>query len=143
MLLPFMVGLRRAMRRHQGARPATRLPLWRLLLGELWWAVRQLVGAPWTLGGLLFGAVGSFAVLSSAAPGPVLALGWRILVATAVGYLVAAAARGMHVARTGPASGPDGERRLRPLTGAGILAGAVAAVVLLVWLGIWVITHLP
>lgn len=34
----------RAMRRHQGVPPRARLPMWRLLIGEIRYAWRSLVG---------------------------------------------------------------------------------------------------
>lgn len=140
MVFPFMVGIRRALRRHQGLPPPpTRLPLWRLLLGELAWASRQLLAAPWVLGGLVLGSAASVAVLGAAAPGPVLDPPWRILVALGVGLLLAVGARTVRYGGTG---GPVGEGERRPGTAAVVLSGSVAAVVLAAWLLVWLVTHL-
>lgn len=141
MVLPFMVGIRRAMRRHQGLPPPpTRLPLWRLLLGELAWAFRQLLAAPWVLGALVLGSAASMAVLGAAAPGPVLDPPWRILVALGVGLLLAVGVRRVRYAAGTGGSAGEGERH--PGTAAVVLSGSVAAVVLAVWLLVWLVTHL-
>ncbi len=138
-----MTAARRVMRRHQGLElpPRHRLPLWRLLLGELSWALRQLWEEPRVLIALAAGAVATFAVLGEPAPGPVLPLPGRLLVSLIGGL---ALARGMWAwtqrGRTSP--GRTAVREDAPAIAATEVVGLVAAVVLLVWLVLWVATAL-
>lgn len=141
MIIIGMSAARRAMRRHQGLEvpPRHRLPLWRLLLGELLWALRQLWEEPRVLAVLALGGVATFAVLGDPAPGPVLPLPGRLL-ASLVGGL--ALARGVWAwiqrGRSRPGSGSTGEHA--PAIAATEVVGVAAAGVLLVWLVLWVVT---
>lgn len=143
MIIIGMGAVRRAMRRHQGLEPPPRhhLPLWRLLLGELLWALRQLWEELRVLAVLVIGGVGTFAVLGDPAPGPVLPLPGRLLVALAGGLVLA---RGVWAwiqrGRAGPVRTATGTRK--PAVAATELVGLVAAVVLLVWLVLWLATFM-
>lgn len=132
------------MRHHQDLPPrGSRIPLWRLISGELLWALRQLARAPWVLAGLVLGFTATVAVLHSAAPGPVLDPPWRVLVAIAAGMLLAGAAHGIqHSTRAEPPSGRHTEGQRRPLTAAIIVAGTITFIVLMIWLVVWAITNL-
>lgn len=116
--------------------------MWRLVGGELLWALRQLVAAPWVLAGLLVGFAATLAVLDAAAPGPVLEAPWRILVAIGAGLLLASSARGIQwsTGRTVPHDRePLGPVR-RPLTAATEVAGSITLLVLVAWLVTWGVT---
>lgn len=141
MIIVGMTAARRAMRRHQGLEPPPRhhLPLWRLLLGELLWALRQLWEEPRVLAALVVGGVGSFAVLGDPAPGPVLPLPGRFVVSLVGGLVLA---RGVWAwirrGRADPVQTAAGARK--PAVAATELVGLVAAVVLLGWLVLWLAT---
>lgn len=132
------------MRRHQDLPPrAGRIPMWRLLGGELLWALRQLVSAPWVLAGLVVGFAATVAVLHSAAPGPVLEPPWRLLVGVGAGVLLASAARGIQRStESDPPAGRRQEQQGGPVTAATIVAGITTCIVLLIWLLAWAVTHL-
>src|SRR6056297_2906310 len=90
MIIVGMASARRRMRQHQDIPPRRpHLPLWRLLLGEAAWALRQVVREPRILAALLVGAAATLAVLGAAAPGPVLPWTGRIVVALLVGLALA------------------------------------------------------
>ena len=141
MLFTFVPALRRAMRRHQGL-PArsSGLPMWRLLGGELLWAIRQVIAAPWVLAGLVVGSVGTLLVLDSGAPGPVAELPMRVLLAVVVGWLLAAGGRAISDRDASSRATGDDRSEVRPLAAATILAAAIAAVALLMWLLVWLVT---
>lgn len=113
--------------------------MWRLLGGELLWALRQLIAKPWVLIGLLAGFFATLGVLGTTAPGPVLASPWRLVAAIAAGWLVAAGVRELQQVRSGrqdrAGEGPDA----RALLGASIVSGTVTVVILLVWLLVWLL----
>lgn len=138
-----MTAARRVMRRHQGLEPPPkhRLPLWRLLLGELLWALRQLWEEPRVLAVLTLGAVATFAVLGAPAPGPVLPLPGRILVAL-IGGLVLARGTWAWTQRGRTSPGGTAVREDAPAIAATEVVGLAAAVVLLVWLVLWLATAL-
>lgn len=127
------------MRRHQGV-PADRdrVPLSRLVAGELGWAIRQVAHSPTVAVGLVGGTAATLAVLGQAAPGPVLDAPWRLIVAVAAGLSVAAALRRLRSARA-PTGRRDRVGSDAPLVGAVVLAGAVTALVLVVWLAAWAV----
>lgn len=140
MIIIGMTAARRAMRRHQGLEvpPRHRLPLWRLLLGELLWALRQLWEEPRVLAVLALGGLVTFAVLGDPAPGPVLPLPGRLLASLVGGLALARGAwawiqRGQ--TRPGRSAGEDA-----PAIAATEVVAVAAAVVLLVWLVLWVVT---
>lgn len=141
MIIIGMSAARRAMRRHQGLEPPPRhhLPLWRLLLGELLWALRQLWEEPRVLAALLVGGVGTFAVLGDPAPGPVLPVPGRLVISLVGGLVLA---RGIWAwrqrGRVDPVQHAAGVTR--PALAATELVGLVAAVVLLGWLVLWLVT---
>lgn len=142
--LSLMAAMRRVMRRHQDVPPPGRgrIPMWRLLGGELLWAVRQLTARPAVLAGLLAGFAATLAVLGAAAPGPILEPPWRVVVALGAGWLVAGATgQVQELLGDEPRSAPAGDRR-RPVLGAGIVSGGLTAVVLVVWLVVWLLTGL-
>ena len=141
----FIVGTaaRRAMRRHQGLPPprGPRLPLWRLLLGEAAWALQELGREPLVLGALLLGWAGTIAVLGSTAPGPVLPWPGRILLALLAGLVVARGAWAWLRRRARSAS-RDGRAEVRPGVAATEVVAALAGLVLLGWLLVWLATLL-
>lgn len=135
--LAFIATIRRAMRRHQGVPdPKARVPMWRLLAGEVAWGIRQLIPHPLVLAGLAGGFVTTIAVLSAAAPGPILDLQWRVLVAVAVGLLLAAGARRLEESTGAPSDASDADR---PLLGATVVSAAIIVLVLVAWLVVWTI----
>lgn len=132
------------MRRHQDL-PAhgRRLPLWRLVGGELVWAGRQLATERWALVGLFGGFAATFSVLSTAAPGPIVDPPWRMLTASVVGLLIAAGVRGLRL-RANSAGHKATRRRAadtRPLIGATVISGALAVVLLISWMIVWLVEH--
>lgn len=114
--------------------------MWRLLGGELLWALRQVIAAPWVLAGLLGGFVGTLLVLGVDAPGPVAELPLRLLIATAVGLLLAAGGRAVSGRDASSRSERGEEGQVRPLTAATIVASVIAVVTLLTWLVVWLVT---
>ena len=116
--------------------------MWRLLGGELLWALRQVIAAPWVLTGLLGGFVGTLLVLGADAPGPVAELPLRVLLAAAVGLLLAAGARAVSGRDASSRSGRDADGQVRPLTAATIVAAVIAVVTLVAWLAVWLVTLL-
>lgn len=144
MILIGMAAARRAMRRHQDVPPprATRLPLWRLVLGEAAWAVRQLVGEPRVLAALLLGVAATLAVLDAAAPGPVLPWPGRTLLALLAGLVVARGASARVHRRSTPASPGDDGAGPGPGIAVTEVVAALAGMVLLGWLATWLVTVL-
>lgn len=133
------------MRRHQDLpKQGRRLPLWRLVGGELVWAGRQLTTQPWALVGLFGGFAATFSVLSTAAPGPILDPPWRMLTAIVVGILIASGVHGLRL--RADAAGQNATRRraadTRPLIGAMVISGALAVVLLISWIIVWLIEHI-
>lgn len=141
MIIVGMAAARRRMRQHQNIPPrVTRTPLWRLLLGEVRWAFVELVREPWVLAALLIGAGVTPAVLGDGAPGLVLPWPGRILIGLLVGL---ALARGTWTWIRRRARAARGVRRD---VAAGVAAtevvAALAGLVLLAWLVVWLVTLL-
>lgn len=113
--------------------------MWRLLGGELLWALRQVVAAPWVLSGLLVGFVGTLLVLGAGAPGPVADPPWRVLIAVAVGLLLAAGGRAILGQDASLRSEVDREGQVRPMTAATIVASVIAVATLMVWFAVWLV----
>jgi hypothetical protein len=134
------VAWRRAMRRHRHLPEHDwRLPIWRLIGGELVWAARQLAAQPWMLAGSFAGFAATLGVLSAAAPGPILAPPWRVLVAIAAGLLVAAGVRGLwrSLDAGNSARGARPTEDERPLVGAAVITGGLTVTTLMLWLAVW------
>lgn len=119
--------------------------MWRLLGGELVWALRQLAARPWVGLGLAGGATATFAVLSAIAPGPVIDPPWRLLVAIAAGLVVAAGIRELERSLAKPTGTEHREDRdgELPLIGAAEVAAGATVAVLIVWLAVWAARSLP
>lgn len=131
MIIFGMAAARRRMREHQGIAPRrASLPLWRLVLGEAAWALRELAREPVVVVALLAGAVTGLAVLGAAAPGPVVPWPGRVVVALFVGLLVARAVAHRRERR-------DAEPGHEPAVAATEVVGALAGLVLLGWLTAW------
>lgn len=138
MIIVGMASARRRMRQHQDIPPRLpRLPLWRLLLGEAVWALRQLVGEPRVIAALLVGGGLTLAVLDATAPGPALPWPGRIVVAMLVGH---ALARGMWTWLERRAEG--GGFGHAPAEAVTEVVGALVGLVLVGWLGVWLVTLL-
>lgn len=138
MIIPGIAGVRRAMRRHQAIPPRRpRLPLWRLVLGEVWWAIQQLWHEPRVLVALLVGGPVTVAVLGATAPGPVLPWPGRIVTALVAGL---ALARGTWAwikrrrSRTG-----SSQRDAAPGVAATEVVAGLVALVLVGWLVVWLV----
>lgn len=135
MIVIGMAAARRSMRRHQGIPPRRpRQPLWRLLLGEAGWALRQLIGEPLVLGGLVVGGAVTLVVLGAAAPGPSVPLAARVVVALLVGLAIAHGTWAWVRRR-----GSTVEGREQAGVAATEVVAAVAGLVLLGWLGVWLV----
>jgi hypothetical protein len=135
-----MATARRLMRRHQGLPeappPRRRLPLWRLMLGELRWALEQLWGEPRVGAGLAVGTLITLSLLGAAAPGPVLPWPGRVVVSLLVGLVIARGAWAMTSRDRSPSRGPE----VAPdLAATEVVALAVVGI-LGVWLAAWVVT---
>ena len=129
-----MAAARRLMRQHQEIPPRRpRLPLWRLLLGEVAWALRELVREPFVLAGLLGGGVLAVVLLDAAAPGPVLPWPGRIVVGLLVGLAIA---RGVWTWRR-RGSQRQGSGRAGPVVAATEVVAALVTLVLVGWLAVW------
>lgn len=140
-----MIGIaaaRRLMRQHQGEPTGRgpRLPLWRLLLGEVLWALRQLRREPRVLGALVVGVGATLAVFGAAAPGPVLPWPGRVLVSLAVGLVLARGAWAW-ISRGGRRV-HQSDQESAPAVAATEVVALTAAAVLLGWLLVWVVTLL-
>lgn len=142
MIIIGMTAARRAMRRHQGLAPPPthHLPLWRLLLGEFLWALRQLWEESRVLAALVVGGVGTFAVLGDPAPGPVLPVPGRLLVALVGGLVLARGVWAWIQRRLVQRTQATTAGAKRPAVAATEVVGFIAAVVLLVWLVLWLAT---
>jgi hypothetical protein len=138
MIILSIASARRRMREHQGIpQPRPRLPLWRLLLGELGWALQQLVREPRLLMALLVGAVATIAVLDAEAPGPMLPWPGRVVLGLVAGL---ALARGTWAwIRRGDAA-PS--RSGTPAVAATEVVAALVGLVLVGWLLVWLATLL-
>ena len=136
-----MAAARRLMRQHQGIPPRRpRLPLWRLLLGEAGWVLRELVRAPLVVVALLAGGVAAVAVLDAAAPGPVLPWPGRLVVGLLVGLAIA---RGTWSwVRRRRRRDARGTRRPAPQVAATELVAALVTLVLVGWLAVWLVALL-
>lgn len=139
-----MTAARRVMRRHQGldAPVRHRLPLWRLLLGELLWALRQLWEEPRVLAALLAGGIGTFAVFGELAPGPFLPLPGRLLVALVGGHVLARAAWAWTRRDRTRSAQVTSAGAKQPAVALTEVVGVVAAATLLVWLVLWLVALL-
>jgi hypothetical protein len=140
MIILSIASARRRMREHQGIpQPRPRLPLWRLVLGELGWALQQLVREPRVLAALLVGAVATIAVLDAAAPGPMLPWPGRVVVGLLAGL---ALARGVWAwIRRGDAPRPEGPGGLPGVAATEVVA-VLVGVVLMGWVLVWLTTLL-
>ncbi|MBW3578046.1 MAG: hypothetical protein KY462_09985 [Actinobacteria bacterium] len=138
--MQIMAAMRRMMRRHQGL-PASgsKLPMWRLIAGEIGWAGRQLLQRPSVLVALVVGFAATLSVLGAAAPGPVLTIPWRVLTAITAGWLVASAVRGIQVARAHGDEPANRAGEQRPVLGAAVISGGLAVAVLTIWLAVWLV----
>lgn len=105
-----MAAARRAMRRHQGAPPRSSLPMWKLLLGELVYLLRQLA-KPRRLIPALVAATLIAVGLSPWTPGPVAEPALRVLLASVAAALgVWAGPRFVSQPETGHDRGAGGTR---------------------------------
>ena len=140
MIILGMAAARRSMREHQGIPPRQpQQPLWRLLLGEAGWALRELAGEPRVLGVLLIGAVVTPALLGAAAPGPVLPWPGRIVVGLVVGLALARGAwTWVRRDRDPDSARPDAA----PAIAATEVVAGLVALVLAGWLVAWLVTLL-
>jgi hypothetical protein len=140
MIILSIASARRRMREHQGIpQPRPRLPLWRLVLGELGWALQQLVREPRVLVALVVGAVATVAVLDAEAPGPMLPWPGRVVVGLVAGL---ALARGTWAwIRRGDAARSE-RRGGTPAVAATEVVAALVGVVLVGWLLVWLATLL-
>ncbi len=113
--------------------------MWRLLGGELLWALRQLAARPWTAFGLVGGFVATFSILSAIAPGPIVDPPWRLLMALASGLVIAAGVRELEPARGRPADMTvrDEVDEQLPLVGATVVCAGATVAVLIAWLAVW------
>lgn len=101
-------------------------PLWRLMLGELRWAVRQAIHpAKMVAASLVAIAVG--AMLGPTTPGPVLDAGWRLAAAVVLGLVTVAVAHAL-LQRNRP--GEDDHLRLLRVIVASVALLVVATIVL-------------
>lgn len=141
MIIFGMAAARRRLRQHQDIpQRVPHKPLWRLLLGEATWAFDQLVRAPRVLVALLIGAVVTPVLLGAMAPGPVLPWPGRVLVGLLVGL---ALARGTWAwIRRRARAAHDVRRNIAPGVAAAEIVAALAGLVLLGWLVVWVVTLL-
>lgn len=126
---------RRSRRSNQGGAPWSNVPLWRLIAGELAWALRQALH-PVKLGVALIVAVVIVAAFGPMTPGLVLSQGLRLTLAVLLGMTAAALAHGLLQRRHHQEQADDPRPALRAvlaavallLTGSVMLAYLLAAV---------------
>lgn len=132
-----MAGARRAMRRHQDVPPRSALPLWKLLLGELVYLLRE-VGKPRRLVPALLAGTLIGVGLSPWTPGPVAAPALRVLLAVVAAGLGMWAGTRLPVSSGRPGYGgdsfgvSDAGRRQPPVGG---WRGAVSGIGAVVFFG--------
>ncbi len=126
-----MARARRRMGRHQRVPSSARLPMWRLLAGEVVYLAR-VAGGRAEIAAAVAVAVLVTAGLSPATPGPVAGPALRILIGAAAAAAVWAA---VWVASRPGLEGVDGTPLWRQVaSGFAVVLLAVAAVATLVWL---------
>lgn len=115
--------------------------MWRLLLGEMVWALRQLAAEPLVPLGMVVGFVVTLLVLDAAAPGPVLEGLWRMVVAVVAGHLVGSGAAWLKhvVANRRSVAGGEAATDDMPVVGATVIAGVATVALLLAWLVVWLL----
>lgn len=126
-----LASARKAMRRHQHLPSSARLPMWRLLAGEVAYVVR-LAGSKRDIVVAVVVAVLVTVGLSPATPGPVATPSLRMVIAAAAA--AAAWAIAWVLSQPGPAGTNDGPMWRQATSGIGMVLLATVGLAVVAWL---------